>query len=885
MPDAVMNSQVARALDAGAVVITANQRLARHLQHQYVDVQRARGRAAWPTPEILPLSTWLDRAWSECVDRGGALPLLLRPHHAQLAWEAIITDSRHGGALLDVPATAAQAQEAWTLSRQYRLSIPPTATVGEDARAYAAWARRFEQRCRDAGWLDAAALSDRIAQLAAEDGFSVPARIALVGFHEFTPQQRVLFDALRASGTRVDAIAIEPHAGRVQRVAPGDTDAEIRAAAQWVRAHLEAGSDDIGVIVRDLAGLRDRVERIFVDVLAPGADARGLVNVSLGRPLSGYPIVHAALLLLELGSGRIAIDRLGVLLRSPFLGEAEREAVARAHLDARLRENGQLELSLDDLRAALRTTAGRACPALDARLAHAAAFGGRRRPSEWAEAFAAWLSLLGWPGERTLDSDEYQTALAWRELLADYRSLDPVVSRQSAGEAIAILRRMASRSVFQPQQDAAPVQVLGVLEAAGLRFTQAWLLGFADDAWPPSPRPHPFLPLALQREHDVPHATAARELAFCRVVTADLRGCAPDVVVSAPLLDGERHLRASPLFADIPLIGLADVVQPRVPDYAAQMREGVLLESLTDDHGPSFDAEMAAGGASLFRNQAACPFRAFAQTRLHAVGLASVQPGLDPAERGTLLHQVLFELWGRLGDQAHLCALSADGLTELVRDAVADVLTAARARAPARFPATFARLEQARLQALVGLWLERERARAPFSVVAREQARTVIVEGLRISTRADRIDRLDDGKHLIIDYKTGSPREADWFGERPDEPQLPLYCVTADVPVDGIAFAQLSPRDLRWRGIARSDGIADGIAGFDGHRAVDAVPSWEAIIEQWRDTLSRLAREFLAGNARIDPKEGPATCRYCDLAPLCRIHEHNDSGLTERDDE
>jgi ATP-dependent helicase/DNAse subunit B len=40
--------------------------------------------------------------------------------------------------------------------------------------------------------------------------------------------------------------------------------------------------------------------------------------------------------------------------------------------------------------------------------------------------------------------------------------------------------------------------------------------------------------------------------------------------------------------------------------------------------------------------------------------------------------------------------------------------------------------------------------------------------------------------------------------------------------------------------------------------------------------LSRLAREFLAGSAAVDPKHPATSCRYCELHALCRIREQFD---------
>ena len=49
--------------------------------------------------------------------------------------------------------------------------------------------------------------------------------------------------------------------------------------------------------------------------------------------------------------------------------------------------------------------------------------------------------------------------------------------------------------------------------------------------------------------------------------------------------------------------------------------------------------------------------------------------------------------------------------------------------------------------------------------------------------------------------------------------------------------------------------------------------SWQGLLTGWRRELDSLGREFAQGVARVDPKRGLATCRHCDLHPLCRVHE------------
>jgi hypothetical protein len=49
--------------------------------------------------------------------------------------------------------------------------------------------------------------------------------------------------------------------------------------------------------------------------------------------------------------------------------------------------------------------------------------------------------------------------------------------------------------------------------------------------------------------------------------------------------------------------------------------------------------------------------------------------------------------------------------------------------------------------------------------------------------------------------------------------------------------------------------------------------SWDELLEGWREATERLAAEFAAGEARVDPKKRFASCAHCDLAALCRVRE------------
>ncbi|MEO5372321.1 MAG: hypothetical protein H7833_19805 [Magnetococcus sp. DMHC-1] len=54
-------------LEKGGTVLTVNRRLARHLMDDFDRLQLEQGRSAWPTPDIVSLSGWLERCWDSLV--------------------------------------------------------------------------------------------------------------------------------------------------------------------------------------------------------------------------------------------------------------------------------------------------------------------------------------------------------------------------------------------------------------------------------------------------------------------------------------------------------------------------------------------------------------------------------------------------------------------------------------------------------------------------------------------------------------------------------------------------------------------------------------------------------------------------------------------------
>jgi probable DNA repair protein len=874
-------ARLAEGLTAGVTVVTPNRRLAQELTREFDADRVANGLQAWEAADILPFGASVDRLWESAgySELGADMPLLLSPAQEQALWEEIIGASEWGAQLLSPARASAQCRDAWRLAHVWRIDGALDKFPGnDDAHAFAEWSRAYAKRtARD---VDAARLPDVVAKLLKAPALSKPRLLVAYAFDILPPQTADFFRAMNAAGVDVARCGPRRRETAAVRTTFASAREELEAAARWARARLEAAHDRatdtgnpvvsyprIAVVVPGIEQRRQEVVRVFSRVMEPGWNLPGAsmhalpFNVSIGMPLASYPLAHAALGLLALAAGEVDFALASRLMRSPFVAGAETELARRARLDADLRRELPARVTLARIVGAIK-----GCPSLRERFEAlynyaSANLTGMQSPHAWARHFSALLETAGFPGERALDSAEFQTRAKWYAVLGDFARLERVVPRMSAAQALVRLRRLAADTLFQPESPDAPVQVLGILESAGLEFDHLWISGLTDDAWPLAARPNPFIPVALQKKAGIPEAAADTALALDLRITDDWLHAAGEVVVSHPLREKDRELLPSALIA---AIAHGEVTLPAFPRYRDELHAVRALVSVADGIAPPHAANDVRGGTRVLADQAACPFRAFARHRLGAEGIETPADGLDARDRGNLLHTLMAQLWGTLGTKSRLDAISANELTIAIDDAADAAVAKVRAQRAGVLDGRIAELERARLARLAREWLVVDGARGDFEVVAREEKRALEAGGLSFSGRIDRMDKLAAGGHVLIDYKSGRATPNDWLGARPDDPQLPLYAIAATEDIAAVAFARIKTGEMRFMGLTREPDVLP---------KTKAAESWQGLLAGWRRELDSLGREFAQGVARVDPKRGLITCRHCDLHPLCRVHE------------
>ncbi len=842
----------------GTVVVPSRQRaVAVRLAHTRFQLQA--GARAWTSCDVLPFAAWLERAASQA--RYGALRGLRRLGAAEewLLWRNAALQAWEGDPLLQPASLADALRRSDALVRDHGLAWPGTPT--SEARVLERARRHVERRCAELGAYRAPDWP-----LILRDAAPLPRPLLFAGCDSFGAALRTRLQELGAGFTTADPTAPLEFTAK----ACANATDELRCAAQWCRAELHRSpAARLLVVVPQLLQRRAATLLAFEHELGESAFV-----IEGGQPLDEYPVVDAALALLRLCGGPLAFRELAALLRSSYFGCGP--LPQRAALELALRERNVHAADLGLLGGLARELRGGGEP-LAAALAEVAQRvalprGRRASAADWARHFATALEAAAWPGAALLGSEEQQQCERLRALIGELALLGAGGAGQlEHGAAVELLATMARRTAFEAASGDVPVTLTASLDDPLVGYEGIWVAGLGAEQWPAPPRPDPFIPIAVQRAAGLPQASPQGQLESAQRAMLAWRRCATQLVMTWPESEGDVDLQPSGLVSrprgrGEPHAAAAVLADPL---YAAVRAAAVREPRATDQaHGWPRERPLP-GGTRALQLQSLCPFRAVAELRLDAAALNEPAPGLDYRERGQLLHGALQRVWTELGDSRALRARAANGsaLAQLVRDATERALRERLALRVQPLPAALAHNELERVARLIQALLPQELERADaheFQVALLEQSQQGELGGMPLRWRMDRLDRLDDGRVVVIDYKSGAAESFRPLAARPRQVQLLAYTLLAEGDVAGVAAVHLHAGEVRWRGAAAQTALLPRLAKPGGPTA-----PWAELRTHWRTVVDALVGEFASGAAAVQPQ--PGACRLCHLGALCRV--------------
>jgi double-strand break repair protein AddB len=406
------------------------------------------------------------------------------------------------------------------------------------------------------------------------------------------------------------------------------------------------------------------------------------------------------------------------------------------------------------------------------------------------------------------------------------------------------------------------VAIWGTLEARMQSADVLVLGGLVEGGWPARPTPDPWLSRDMRRDAGLPSPEA---LIGLDALDFQQALCAPTVVLTRAL-----KAEGAPTTPSRWLARLTTLLHGTAPDALKGMRaRGDAVLSLVERlerpaatvppaprpcPRPPVHARPTTFAATAVETLIRDPYAIYARQVLRLRALEPLSLDIDARLRGTVLHKAL-ELF---------CEATAEGLPSDPASALREALDQAMADAP--LPVAIKRLWRARLTRLAPTFLAAEaERRAAGRPAFFEWKGSHAGPGFTIVAKADRIDRLRDGRLAIYDYKTG---------EIPSDKQIARFA--KQMPLMAAIAAAGGFKDVAAAPVARMAHISLG-SGKDGGetRPVGGDPATLAA-EAW-DGMAALIATYADEAQGYLARARPQTLKYeSDYDHLSRLGEWED---------
>lgn len=849
-----MYRKIFATMPPNTIVLTANSRQSRHCAHWYNHWEKEQGKTAWPALCVTPVTAWLDQLWNMLNTEKTST---LTAKEEQVLWQRVLQQNDNFSPLLPVKATAQLAQSAFNTLALWNLT--PEALCGNtpEVHQFQQWSSSFQQLLDQYKRITTTQLATKISEKIKAGAIKLEQPIVLLGFDTRAPAIEHLFECM-AQHTEVIDIAPEDKGSVIVSTSLPCLEEEITAMARWAKKEADqiATPEMIGCIVPQLHTHRKKIKRIFDQVFQ--TTSKTAYNLSSGTPLSDIPIIRSALELLRIHAIPCDTDLQSNLLLTPYWIQSNIERAHAAETQTIIWASHPIHMKRLLASTASRFRESQLCQRVTAFYKNQTVR--HNTHSNWAEFFHEQLHIIGWPGKKNLSSFEYQAIQQFYNAIDEWCQLDAICDQCSYLQALSHLKQTCDDSLFQTKTESNKVQVLGLLEASGCAFKKVWIMGLNQECWPPKPSPNPFLPLALQKKLHMPHASAEKELQFCKSIMKNITSSTSEAILSYCTTQNALPSLPSGLIKQYPTVD----VQSLVEYTDGQPPPAQLIFCLKADNTapPITSNDITEGGSGILKAQSECPFKAFARYRLKASLQSAEIIGISAQQQGIYTHKLLELLWSNIKSQQTLTQLSDNTLKNMINHFVEAHIQCEHQRLQHFYDA-----EKNRLKTLLFEWLLLEKQRAPFVVDQKETRHYFQIGPLKISIQIDRIDQLDSGHRLIIDYKTGrNNRVTNWMELRPQDPQLPLYLLSQPTS-DGIAYAQVNMTEITFKGIVHHAEPFMDVKSFDTLKA--ETENWQTQLTVWKNTLEQISVDFVNGRADKDPAKN-TTCTYCEFSPLCR---------------
>gem|GEM_PF-3077728 len=897
------------------IVLTANLRQSRQL-----DQLMHQNDAAHPVSKAQPIAainTWLESLRDHLLlnkrfSKHILNKKLCSSFESQLIWNRTIASSENIPSLVNKNDFIRQIQSAYDICSGYLID---DATLLADAtpetELFLQIKKHYLNELEKHSLID---IYQFLSMLVSSGNGLVIDQVILYGFSELTPLYRKVLETVCVK--ELIFVDIQNENSDTSLYTCDTEEEEITHAATWAKQKIQlldsqqahggaennSGEIPIAIVVPDLASKKHKIERSLFKHLEPelyiskkASLIPNLFDISAGDALDSAHIIKSACLLPQLAQNKLSTTNLKYLFASPYWGEGvsawRHNIIAKmarlpegyVNLYQILPEQSSTDPRELDLKGQPQTHSARHEQTSLSQLEkengeheiltrirrEKTALAKNRMPSVWVEYFKSLLKTAKFPGPSPLSSYEYQIVKRFFSALDEIESLDAIFTAPIRFEKFEeILKLKLTAEVFHPEVKQPKVHVLGLMEAAGLRFQHCLVMGLTESTLPQPAKPHPFIPVSLQRERQTPRSSPERELDYAnRFFDALVSGSKnitlgyakeidSQVASPSPLLSPYQKANTQP--------SLSQNLEIRKKSTFSKLLQAAISFDKYDyiklGNAPVIPKQSRIrGGAYLLDLHWVNPLFAFFKYRLGVDKSETLDIGLNARVRGTLIHALLHGLYSKFSNrQAIQTFVDSDDHLMKIQQEAKSLMLSSGGDIKYLSELNFAyELEHIAKVALHSLNFDANR-NEDFKIETLEKEYEVYINNRVFSTRIDRIDNIDSNL-IVIDFKTGKSALTGLLKNPITDHQLPFYASAINYGVSAVAYMETQPNKAILHGIRDPDVSMSEFTAIDKSKSSELPKTWSAATDVWRSCITDRVSEIVAGQvhyqARVRSKQ------------------------------
>ena len=457
---------------------------------------------------------------------------------------------------------------------------------------------------------------------------------------------------------------------------------------------------------------------------------------------------------------------------------------------------------------------------------------------DWVAFITNVLEVFSWGKNKILNSSDYQILEKWYDVCHNISSLDNICDVCEFDVFNTGINTLLSDTYFQPKSSQQSLYIIDASDITNLYFDSAWVVGLDEN----------FDNYIMKKLANDDMSLLGGRISenynnYLKNYVYDLETLASDLVFSYSETDEEGFFVNVSSSFDFSSVKTCKKYYSNI---------NLQLEYLTDYKANKIKNTNIKSGISVLNNQLDCSFKGFSSR----LGISSTNIeffGISPMQKGNYFHYIMESVWQKI-----LCSSNVEKFINDESKINSIVNGVIKENSNISFTNKLLLLEKNRLINLVKrvLRFDIENRKTDFLVLHREYKTNTSVGELNFDIKIDRVDKLNDGKIVIIDYKTGSTTPT--IKEKITNVQIPIYvfkfnennlweCLYLKANEEKISFSGISKNKLSQK-------------------------EWDNYLQKWRKQLLDISEKFQNGLAMALPIN-KNVCNNCSLMPLCRINE------------